>query len=391
MSLWWAKKEQLDKEQLRMIEDLGMRESHLVLGPPGSGKTNVLLRRAQFARTQGVSDVMVLSFTRSLTEFVKTGCFDSEGREIFPRSLVNTIESWTRSLYKDHNETVPDTNGMDFVERKLFLAKDALKFVGSGRIPIIDTIFVDEAQDLLAEEVTLLDGLSNSLFLVGDDRQKIHDYAAGLDAVRAQLPGINEETLKFHYRLAPELCQTADKIQTATGGSKLSSTSLYDGPKPGTVQANGGLTRKKQVAKAAENLNAQLRAYADLIAQGDRLGVIVPTRADRDTVFQIFESDGMLAGKSQIIKARTGDEDDRGYNPAFDPESPIAILTEKGSKGLEFRAIHWLFCDENDYYRTPETYYTVVTRAKTRLDLYFESDLPTTLAKAYSPPAQMDW
>lgn len=391
MSMWWAKREQLDDEQRRMIEELNLRESHLVLGPPGSGKTNVLLRRAQYVRTQGISNALVLSFTRPLTEFVKTGCHDGEGREIFPRKLVNTIESWTRSLYKDHNEPVPSTAGMEFVDRKIFLANDALKFVGSGRIPLIETIFVDEAQDLLDEEVTLLRGWSSNLFLVGDDRQKLHEFAPGLDAVRAQLPGINEETLKFHYRLAPELCQMADQIQTAQGGAKLSTTSLYNGPKPGTVQATGGLNRAQQVAAAAEGLKAQLRAYADLIAQGDRLGVIVFTQADRDFVFQILESDPALVGKSQIIKARSGDDDDRGYNPSFDPDSPIAILSEKGSKGLEFRAVHWLFCDEHDYYRKPETYYTVVTRAKTRLDLYFEADLPATLAKAYSPPAKMEW
>ena len=50
MSLWWAKKEQLDPHQVKLIEDLPLDGNHLVVGPPGSGKTNILLRRAQFAR-----------------------------------------------------------------------------------------------------------------------------------------------------------------------------------------------------------------------------------------------------------------------------------------------------------------------------------------------------
>ena len=119
MSLWWAKKDQLDKEQLRMIEQLGLRENHLVLGPPGSGKTNVLLRRAQYVRSQGITNVLVLSFTRPLAEFVKTGCYNGT-REVFPPNLVSTVESWIRSLYQDHNQRPPNTDGMEFGKRKAF-------------------------------------------------------------------------------------------------------------------------------------------------------------------------------------------------------------------------------------------------------------------------------
>ncbi len=101
-TLWWTKKEQLDKDQIGLIEKLPLRETFLILGPPGSGKTNVLLRRAQFVRGQNMPNVLVLTFTRPLTEFVKTGCFDSQGREIFPQSCVTTLESWQRMLYEHH-------------------------------------------------------------------------------------------------------------------------------------------------------------------------------------------------------------------------------------------------------------------------------------------------
>lgn len=391
MSLWWAKKDQLDGDQMRLIERLPMRENHLVLGPPGSGKTNVLLRRAQYVRSQGMPNVLVLSFTRALTEFVKTGCYDDQNREIFPKNLVSTIEGWTRSLYKEHGQALPDTDHMKFVERKAFVASAALELVNRNKLPRFETIFVDEAQDLLAEEVALLRAWSPTLFMVGDDRQRIYDYAAGLDAVRAQVADLNEERLTSHYRLAPELCEMADRIQTAENGQALLTNSHYTGPKPGKIEKNGPLKRSAQLSAAADRLHDQLRVYGDLIAQGDRLGVIVPRTEDRELVLRTFDTDERLAGKSQIIRARSGDEDDYDYNPAFDPERPISILTEKGSKGLEFRAAHWLFCDEDQQYRTAETYYTMVTRPKTRLDLYFASDLPMTLAKAYTPPADPEW
>lgn len=391
MSLWWASKDQLDADQMRLIERLPLRDNHLVLGPPGSGKTNVLLRRAQYVRSQGMPNVLVLSFTRALTEFVKTGCYDAQNREIFPRNLVSTIEGWTRFLYKEHNRPLPDAENMKFGERKAYIASAALDLVKQNKLPQFEAIFVDEAQDLLNEEVELLRAWTSTLFLVGDDRQKIWANAAGLDAVRGQIEDLNEERLTTHYRLAEELCEMADRIQTAESGQALMTNSQYRGPKPGKIKPNGPMTRAAQIAKAADRIHDQLRVYEDLILQGDRIGIMVPRVEDRLLVLRAFEGDERLAGKSQIIRARSGNDDDRDYNPAFDPARPISILTEKSSKGLEFRAAHWLFCDEDQQYRTAETYYTLVTRPKTRLDLYFSFDLPMTLAKAYSPPAQTEW
>src|SRR5690242_4695933 len=107
-SLWWAERAQLDAEQLHLIDKLPLRQDFLVLGSAGSGKTNVLLRRAQFVRGQGMPNVLVLSFTRALAEFVKTGCYEGEGREIFPPALVTTIEAWLRALHKKHGKDIPE-------------------------------------------------------------------------------------------------------------------------------------------------------------------------------------------------------------------------------------------------------------------------------------------
>ena len=41
----------------------------------------------------------------------------------------------------------------------------------------------------------------------------------------------------------------------------------------------------EQLNVAAERLTQQVRVYADLLAQGDRIGVIVARRDDREVVF----------------------------------------------------------------------------------------------------------
>ena len=35
MSLWWARKEQLDNHQIKLIEEVPLSENSLILGPPG--------------------------------------------------------------------------------------------------------------------------------------------------------------------------------------------------------------------------------------------------------------------------------------------------------------------------------------------------------------------
>jgi superfamily I DNA/RNA helicase len=381
MSLWWVKREQLDYDQVGLIEDLSVDESHLVTGPPGSGKTNVLLRRAQFVRMQGMPNVLVLTYTRALTEFVKTGCLDGT-REIFPRSCVTTLESWLRSLYKRHQEPLPDDTG-DLVEWKRNLALGAMDFFNQGLRAPYESLFVDEAQDLLIEEIELLKQWSPVLFLVGDDRQRIFVKSDGLSAARSAIMGLSEHRLRFHYRLAPQICRAADRVLIPAGRESLESTSHYDGPQPGTTTSNGPISPAVQLSMAARKLKAQVRVYRDLIEAGDRLGVVVARKEDRQAVFDFFEEDEILAGQSKIIRAREEDEED--YDPSLNPDVPVCILTVKGVKGLEFRAVHWLFCEELSRYHDNEHYYTVLTRAKTSVDVYYSTNLPQCLALAIPP------
>jgi len=388
-TLWWTKKEQLDKDQRALIEKLPLRENFLILGPPGSGKTNILLRRAQFVRGQNMPNVMVLTFTRPLTEFVKTGCFDDQGREIFPQSCVTTLESWQRGLYAQHGVKRPAASST-LTEWKRKLAAGAMGFRDQGRIPPYDALFIDEAQDLLSEEVALISQWSSVLFFVGDDRQKIFEDAEGLESVRKIVSAANERILEFHYRLAPEICHVADRILLPPNGKTLASTEHYNGPRPATVFIQPeALTKEGQLEITTKRLQEQIRVYGDLIKQGDRLAVIVARKDDREVVFNHLESVSALAGKSKIIRSK--DDADDYYDPSFDANTPICIVTVKGCKGLEFRAVHWLFADELSHHHKPEHYYTVVTRAKTSLDVCYTRMLPQILARAHSPTGVAEW
>ena len=266
----------------------------------------------------------------------------------------------------------------------------ALEFVPDKTIPLYDALFIDEAQDLLEEEVQLIRNWSRVIFFVGDDRQKLYPGNAGLDAVRQVIPEENTRTLNHHYRLAPEICQMADRILVPPGGKRLATTDHYQGPRPATITFHQRvLSKNEQVKRMISRLRQQMRVYDVLIQSGDRLGVVVGRRDDREFVFNLLDGDATLSGKSKVLRAKDSEGD--AYDPSLDSDCPICILTLQGAKGLEFRAVHWLFADDLQQYRKAEHYYTVVTRAKTSFDVYFSHTVPQVLSRAYAPPGAIDW
>src|ERR1035437_6614717 len=69
---WWVKQGQLDEHQ-KKIFTLSIQEDHLVKGPPGSGKTNLLLLRGKQLIGSKIPNVVVVVHTRTLQEFIKSG------------------------------------------------------------------------------------------------------------------------------------------------------------------------------------------------------------------------------------------------------------------------------------------------------------------------------
>jgi len=55
---WWKSIADLDDDQKRAIA-LDEDEDHLIVGPPGCGKTNLLLLRASYLHAKGVTNIKV--------------------------------------------------------------------------------------------------------------------------------------------------------------------------------------------------------------------------------------------------------------------------------------------------------------------------------------------
>ncbi len=166
----------MDVQQEQVARSLG--EGHRVIhGAAGSGKTMILVYRAQYLATVARPDqpVLVLCFNRTLAD--RIGHLLRQ-RGVDERVQVRTFHHWCRDVvdsYQLHIE--PPAQRDDYYPLLVRTVERALHtgFVPSGQY---SALLVDEAHDFeeawLAMAARLVNPASNSLLVLYDDAQSIY-------------------------------------------------------------------------------------------------------------------------------------------------------------------------------------------------------------------------
>ncbi|MCU1278387.1 MAG: helicase, partial [bacterium] len=207
---WWLDISELDDEQ-RSVIDLPDDGSYLFIGPPGSGKTNLLLLRASYLIAAQKPNVVVLMFTRSLREFVTLG---AEHYRV-SGSKIMTIMKWAQTLLREHGVPIDDLPD-EFEKLRLEVA-NRLKALIDRRPALerhLECILVDEVQDCLSEEIELFFRCARNVFFVGDDRQRIYRVDGIIEDISKR---VDTRRLIHHYRNGREICKVADAIGKTSG------------------------------------------------------------------------------------------------------------------------------------------------------------------------------
>ena len=165
---WWVGEDDLDKYQ-RAVITLPMDGNHLVFGPPGSGKTNLLLLRANYLYLAGHQNIVIVAFTRTLRDFIASGGLNYS----FPVSKIQTCRMWGQDLLRQYGKSCHPPE--DFEEqRQYFIQELGALIEEKGLCGIYDCILLDEAQDYVPAEIRTFEKLGTRLFCVADSRQKIY-------------------------------------------------------------------------------------------------------------------------------------------------------------------------------------------------------------------------
>ena len=362
---WWVDINELDEDQKRVIALPGDGDC-LLLGPPGSGKTNLLLLRGKYLYKRGQKNILLVVFTRTLQEFIVGG-----SREYgFPTDRVVTHRRWQQDLLYAYGMRVipPDT----FEAQRAFYTDHISNLVeGRGLADIYDAILIDEAQDYTVEEMRLFKRLGKRIFAVADSRQQIYPGENPVPGLQELIPEV--ERLRFHYRNGRRICELADVLakDTTTYEPMIKTCRYSEGGQESSVEHKACADLLEQIEDVLLRLPTQLAAYPD-----EFIGVLTPRREEMDVIWQRLASSPL--GPQCVVQGA-------GETISFAPDKPICICTAHAAKGLEFRATHLLGCEY--FKRFPQNrnlVFTAVTRTKTALSLYYAAEPPGYLASALS-------
>lgn len=254
METWWREAGELDEDQLRVI-GLPAEGSFLVKGPPGSGKTNLLILRANYLTNAEHPNLAVVVFTRTLQEFIRGGAdrYDFDPRNVLTsRLLLDRLLREAGCPYEGTDNFEEDRAG------RLAAAEAML-----AQAPLYDVLLLDEAQDFLPGEIRLFRRLARDLFMVADSRQQIYGSGSKL----AELGAVADRTLelRFHYRNGHPICEVADGIgrSFSAGYEPVLPTCNYNSPgfQPSVELVQASFAEQAQ--QIAQRLQLQRRTYPE--------------------------------------------------------------------------------------------------------------------------------
>lgn len=198
-----------------------------------------------------------------------------------------------------------------------------------------DFVVVDEAQDVSVAQLRLLAALAgdhpDGLFLAGDLGQRIFQPPFSWKALGVDVRG-RSQTLRINYRTSHQIRRQADRLlgpeMADVDGvveSRRGTMSVFNGPDP-TVRL---LTNEQEEADAVVN---QLKRWVNDGVTPDEIGVFVRSKDELDRAVSAAEFAGL---QYRVL--------DELMRPG---EGQVSISTMHLAKGLEFRAVAVMACDD---------------------------------------------
>ena len=360
---WAVNPSELTQEQKSAIE-VPPNGNYAIVGPPGSGKTNVLLLRAKYLMRATNGSVLCLVYTASLKDFIRKG-MSEYGVE---QSFVQTFHGWGKRQL-EMNKMKLDFNDSDSFAK---VAPQLRALLKEGKIPKLDYLLVDEAQDFSEDIIKLFFELAENVTLFFDKDQSIHQSD---DTVKNVFPvGVRSSISKFaetvtltkNFRVPFKIAELATSILPNSELDKK--TDKTDGNEP-VYQSFISLD---------EELDFIKERMADLPNENPDYNFVVLQKTTKDRLPQI-KKDFMEVGiNAEIVGV---------YGHACDFNNNLPkLITYSSVKGLEFDIVFAAGATPSAFpgnITDKNLAFVAVTRAKKRIYITGSSGI----SKVFCPPS----
>jgi mRNA-degrading endonuclease RelE of RelBE toxin-antitoxin system len=313
------------------------------------------LYSAKFGKTQIASDADIAKVVKEAAGEVPGHKFPvsfliSEWKDVVDAWQLHTWEEYRDARRLGRKSRLPEKQRVvlwsifEIVRTKLqsqklltyadIFTRLAAHFAKSKKLPF-DYVVVDEAQDISISQLRFLAALgagrSNSLFFAGDLGQRIFQQPFSWKSLGVDIRG-RSRTLKINYRTSHQIRMQADRllgkeIMDVDGNKeeRLGIVSVFNGPKPVIMVYDSQDQEKDAVALW----------LSDRIREGTlphEIGLFVRTDA------QLSRAQA-AAGKAKIPYRILDDTVET-------TSGQVSISTMHLAKGLEFRAVCVMACDD---------------------------------------------
>lgn len=326
MTTWLVPRTHLTDEQLRAVE-APARAHRVIVGPPGSGKTVVLLHRAQHLRDKGLGRCHIITYNNALKAYVRSAA-EFLGLDV---EALGTADALFRALYEQHvSKRVPwdkEAKVPDFAA----IRRELLAAATSGKISSkpFDAILVDEGQDLSEDAITLLGSLASHVTVMMDGQQRLYSEGATEDVVARSL-GIKAPRMTFlgAYRVNPLVAQFATNFIADTAQRALFLKQVRTEQKE----------RQMPMVFVARSIEEETKRIVEVVqsrvAQGERVAVLFPKKSQVFGYAHAFRS----AGVEVEVPHQSGKNADNSNEHDFTSDRP-KLLTYQGAKGMTFDSV----------------------------------------------------
>ena len=206
---WILSQKELTPDQKKAVE-LPFEQHQLIAGPPGSGKTQILVHRAYYLCKKYAAqtpDFRIFVFTNALKKYIKDG-IDWMG---LPQEKVMTFDSWCREYHKQHISPALPRGESQYDE----IRQAVLQHTNNMRLPLYDFVMVDEGQDLNEECFEILRHISRHVTVCCDNRQQLYSGRADQTAIMQKLQiGTSNVSLLKGFRCSPYIVTLAKEFIT---------------------------------------------------------------------------------------------------------------------------------------------------------------------------------